>query len=172
MSSLIPLPSGKPASIPKIQFQFGKPTDARRAEIASRRDAVKASFDRAWTGYTSKAWLKDELSPVSGTSKNTFGGWAATLVDSLDTLLIMDKKEDFAKAVAAVKDIDFSTTGDEEISVFETTIRYLGGLLAAYDLCNGTQPVLLEKALELGHLLYAAFDTPNRMPLLRWKWQL
>jgi mannosyl-oligosaccharide alpha-1,2-mannosidase len=171
VSSMIPMPSGKPVQIPTIQFQFGKESKARTAEIASRRDAVKASFDRAWEGYKSKAWMKDELAPISGTARNPFAGWAATLVDTLDTLLIMDKTADFELAVGALKDIDFTTTEDEELNTFETTIRYLGGLLSANDLSNGTYPILVEKALQLGHLLYAAFDTPNRMPIGRWQWK-
>ena len=115
--------------------------------------------------------MKDELVPVSGTGRNKFGGWAATLVDTLDTLWIMEKTADFEQAVGAIKEIDFSQTDDEEINVFETAIRYLGGLLAANDLTEGAYPQLLEKALEVGNLLYAAFDTPNRMPVARWKWQ-
>jgi mannosyl-oligosaccharide alpha-1,2-mannosidase len=169
--SLIPIPTGKPVDIPMIQFRFEKESVARTSEILRRRNAVKESFDRAWEGYKGKAWMKDELAPISGTSKSHFGGWAATLVDSLDTLKIMEKKSDFEQAVEALKDIDFSTTEDEELNTFETNIRYLGGLLAANDLTNGTYPTILEKALELGHLLYGAFDTQNRMPLTRWEWK-
>lgn len=35
-------------------------------------------------------------------------------------------------------------------STLETTIRYLGGLLAAYNLGDGKDPLWLEKAIELG----------------------
>lgn len=171
MSSMIPLPAGAPPSIPRIQYTFKKTTDARAKEIRTRRDAVKATFDRAWEGYKNKAWMKDELAPISGTSKSHFGGWAATLVDTLDTLWIMEKEVDFEQAVANIKDIDFTTTGDEDINIFETTIRYLGGLLAAHDLSEGKYPQILDKALELGNFIYATFDTPNRMPITRWKWQ-
>jgi len=80
-------------------------------------------------------------------------------------------KLEFEEAVAALNDIDFSTTDEEEINLFETTIRYLGGLLSAHDLTEDQYPILMEKALELGDMLYAAFDTPNRMPIARWQWQ-
>ena len=86
----------------------------------------------------------------------------------------MDLKVDFAQAVGAVGSIDFTRTEEEEINVFETTIRYLGGLLAARDLSWEVEPdngLLMEKAVELGEFLYAAFDTENRMPITRWKWQ-
>ena len=93
---------------------------------------------------------------------------AATLVDSLDTLHIMGFEKEFDEAVAAVSQIDFNRPGEEILNVFETTIRYLGGLLAAYDLSG--RAILQDKALELGEMLYAAFDTENRLPVARWNW--
>ena len=83
----------------------------------------------------------------------------------------MGLTEEFDNAVNALGNIDFSTSSLQEINVFETTIRYLGGFLAAYDLSGSKYPVLLEKAVELGEMLYIAFDTPNRMPITRWNWQ-
>lgn len=83
----------------------------------------------------------------------------------------MDLKPDFEDAVAGVNAIDFSTCTLTELNVFETTIRYLGGFLAAYDVSGGQYPTLLQKAWELGHMLYAAFDTPNRMPVTRWNFK-
>ena len=105
---------------------------------------------------------------MSGGARTTFGGWAATLVDSLDTLFIMGFAHEFHEAVDAVRGIDFNAPAQETLNVFETTIRYLGGLLAAYDLSG--RAVLLDKALELGEMLYVAFDTENRMPVARWNW--
>jgi len=75
--------------------------------------------------------------------------------------------EEFEFAVAAAANISFETTTMSEINVFETNIRYLGGFLAAYDLSSDKR--LLRKAKEVGDMLYAAFDTPNRMPVTRWK---
>lgn len=61
--------------------------------------------------------------------------------------------------------IDFGTTNLDRINVFETNIRHLGGLLAAYELSGETR--LLTKAKEVGEMLYHAFDTPNHMPITR-----
>lgn len=47
--------------------------------------------------------------------------------------------------------------------MFETNIRYLGGLMAAYDLSR--RSVLLAKAVELGDMLFAGFNTVSRMPV-------
>ena len=160
-----------PPKIPKVQHEFGTETQEDKAKRLERLAAVKSSFQHSWQGYKQHAWLKDELSPLDGGAVQSFGGWAATLVDTLDTLWILGMKEEFEEAVNAAKDIDFNNTSEETLNIFETTIRYLGGFLGAYDLTNGTYPVLLQKATEVGDLLYCAFDTPNRMPATRWKWK-
>lgn len=75
---------------------------------------------------------------------------------------------EFKIAVEAIQKIDFSTCALDQINVFETTIRYLGGFLSAYELSGKKYPVLLRKAMEMGEMLYKAFDTPNHLPILRW----
>ena len=171
VTSLIPLPTGNRQALPAIQTTPPEEDATQKAERLTRRDKVKESFTHSWDGYKKHAWLRDEVGPISGNWKDTFGGWAATLVDSLDMLWILGMKEDFELAVAACEQIDFSTTDTKEINVFETTIRYLGGFLAAYDLSEGKYPSLLIKAVEVGELLMSCFDTPNRMPITRWDWQ-
>ncbi|GAD94947.1 endoplasmic reticulum mannosyl-oligosaccharide 1,2-alpha-mannosidase, putative [Paecilomyces variotii No. 5] len=101
--------------------------------------------------------------------KTLFGGWAASLVDALDSLWIMGLHDEFEDALQEVEKLDFTSCSLEELNVFETTIRYLGGLLAAYDVSRQNYPVLLRKAVEIGQMLYVAFDTPNRMPITRWR---
>ncbi|ORY13092.1 alpha-mannosidase IC [Clohesyomyces aquaticus] len=154
--------------LPRVQYNFEEDPPSLYEELMRKRRqaAVRAAFSRSWTSYKQRAWTKDELQPLSGGSKTTFGGWGATLVDSLDALWIMDMKDDFEEAVAAVAHINFKPDG--EVNMFETTIRYLGGLLAAYDLTDCKDSRLLEKAMELGDMIYASFDTPNRMPVTRW----
>ena len=163
--------SSPPAKLPKVQHEFGTEEPDAKTKRLERLAAVKASFEHSWQGYKLHAWMKDELQPLDGGSVQSFGGWAATLVDTLDTLWMMGMKEEFEEALDAAKTIDFNTTSEETLNIFETTIRYLGGFLGAYDLTNGTNPVLLQKATEVGDLLYCAFDTPNRMPVTRWKWE-
>ena len=168
---MIPLPSGTPATIPKIQHDFGIETQGNKEERERRLAAVKQTFLHSWEGYKKHAWLQDEVTPVSGGYKNGFGGRAATLVDTLDTLSIMGLDKEFALALTALKRIDFTTTEVPTLNVFETTIRYLGGLLSTYDLSEGKYSILLKKATELGDMLYTAFDTPNRLPITRWNWE-
>ncbi|KAI9712087.1 MAG: hypothetical protein M1820_001796 [Bogoriella megaspora] len=169
--SMIPLPTGKPAQIPTIQHNFSKESRSERKAREARRKAVYESFLHSYKGYQKHAWLQDEVSPLSGGYKNGFGGWGATLIDTLDTLWIMGLKKEFAVACAAIEKINFTAADNHVLSVFETTIRYVGGLLGAYDLSRGKYPVLLKKAVELGDMIYAAFDTPNRMPITYWEWE-
>ncbi|MCJ1223503.1 hypothetical protein MMC12_000145 [Toensbergia leucococca] len=170
VKSLFPLPSGTPLDLPQLQHQFGPETEEAKSKRLERLAAVKSSFVHTWEGYKKDAWMRDELAPVTGGYITSFGGWAATLVDSLDTLWIMGFHQDFEFAVHDLSQIDFWTTESSTINVFETTIRYLGGFLGAYDLSDGQYPALLSKATELGEMLYLAFDTPNRMPVTRWDW--
>lgn len=161
-----PLPKGRPSALPRVQAELGPESPSEREVRLKRRDAVKHVFQRCWASYRKHAWMSDELTPVSGRNHNPFGGWGATLVDSLDTLWIMGLRNEFDEAVAAAATIDFDKVSSEVVNVFETNIRYLGGFLAAYDLSGDSR--LLAKAREVGEMLYVAFDTPNRMPVTRW----
>jgi mannosyl-oligosaccharide alpha-1,2-mannosidase len=160
------LPTGTPLALPKVQKDFGPESEADREVRLKRRDAVKASFLRSWKSYRKLAWKSDELKPITGGKHDPFGGWGATLVDSLDTLWIMGLKDEFYDAVAAASKINFDKVPVQDVNLFETNIRYLGGFLAAYDLSGDKR--LLDKAREVGELMYVAFDTPNRMPVTRW----
>lgn len=167
VKSPIPLPMGEIRQLPQVQYDFPEETQLQTVERKERQNAVKKTFERAWDAYKQHAWMKDEVRPLSGAFNDHFGGWAATLVDSLDTLWIMGLKSEFEKAVDAVVVIDLSRCSTQEINVFETTIRHLGGLLSAHDLSGDER--LLEKAKEFGDMLIVAFDTPNRMPITRWR---
>ncbi|KAI9367354.1 glycoside hydrolase [Aspergillus egyptiacus] len=170
IANYIPLPIDSPSPIPQIQHDFPPESWLGRMKRKRKQAAVKQAFKHAWRGYKENAWLRDELSPLSGGYRDSFAGWAATLVDSLDTLVIMDLMDEFEEALQALKHIDFSTTESIQINVFETNIRYLGGLLGAHDLTDGNYPILLEKATEIADFLYGSFDTSNRMPQSRWEW--
>lgn len=169
-TKLIRLPTGRPIPIAKIQHEFKPESAADRAERLKKLGIIKDCFKRSWDGYVDYAWMQDELSPVSGKFRNPFAAWGATLVDALDTLWIMGMKDEFEEAAKAVDKIDFTTTPRSDIPLFETTIRYLGGLLAAYDVSGGKYDNLLKKAEELAEVLLSAFDTPNRMPETYYYW--
>ncbi|XP_057454036.1 mannosyl-oligosaccharide 1,2-alpha-mannosidase MNS1 [Lotus japonicus] len=125
-----------------------------------RREKVKEAMLHAWGSYEKYAWGQDELQPQSKNGVNSFGGLGATLIDSLDTLYIMGLNEQFQKSREWVANLDFNK--DYEASVFETTIRVVGGLLSAYDLSG--DKVFLTKAKEIADRLLPAWNTPTGIP--------
>jgi mannosyl-oligosaccharide alpha-1,2-mannosidase len=170
VSSTIHLPNHRPTILPRIQHEPVVEKLADKIVRESRLQDVRNTFLRAWNGYKAEAWGKDELRPISGGFKTKFCGWAATLVDTLDTLWIMELYEEFELALEELKNVDFTNTEGCQINLFETTIRHLGGLLSAFDISGGKRVILVQKAVELAEVLFTAFDTPNRMPSPHYVW--
>ncbi|EKG17477.1 Glycoside hydrolase family 47 [Macrophomina phaseolina MS6] len=139
----------------------------------TRADAVKEAFDFAWNGYYTYAFPNDELHPISNGFGNTRNNWGASAVDALSTALVMQNREIVNQILEYIPTIDYTTTSTE-VSLFETTIRYLGGMISAYDLLKGplshladnsTQvDALLEQSKVLADALKYAFDTPSGVP--------
>ncbi|KAF8101042.1 hypothetical protein N665_0211s0031 [Sinapis alba] len=126
-----------------------------------RRQKVKEAMIHAWSSYEKYAWGKDELQPRTKDGTDSFGGLGATMIDSLDTLYIMGLDEQFQKArewVATSLDFD----KDYDASMFETTIRVVGGLLSTYDLSG--DKIFLEKAKDIADRLLPAWNTPTGIP--------
>lgn len=100
-------------------------------------------------------------------------GWGASAVDALSTAIIMGNQDAVQRILDHIETIDFSKTKDG-VSLFETTIRYLGGMLSGYDLLNSPEAnlalnstqvdVLLTQSKKLGDVLKFAFDTPSGVP--------
>ncbi|CAG8592460.1 8598_t:CDS:2, partial [Racocetra fulgida] len=128
-----------------------------------RQMKVKQAFKHAWDGYVRDAWGADEYHPISHSGSNlSRSGIGFTIVDSLDTLLIMDLKDEYEHARNWVANsLNFDIDG--EVNVFETTIRVLGGLLSAYHL-SGNDTLYLTKAVDLGDRLLGAFSSPSGIP--------
>ncbi|CAN1306066.1 Mannosyl-oligosaccharide 1,2-alpha-mannosidase MNS1 [Linum perenne] len=126
-----------------------------------RREKVKEAMIHAWSSYEKYAWGHDELQPQTKNGVDSFGGLGATLIDALDTLYIMGLDEQFQRAKEWVANsLDFNK--DYDASVFETTIRVVGGLLSAYDLSG--EKVFIEKATDIADRLLPAWDSPTGIP--------
>lgn len=158
-----PLPLPKAGGLPRIQYKDSPELRTVARPRIARLGVVREVFRKNWQSYRKYAWKQDALLPVSGGSKEQFSGWAATLVDSLDTLWLMGLRNEFDEAVQAVSEIDFGQASSPKVNIFETNIRYLGGLISAYDLSG--REVLLTKAIELGNFIYAGFNTASGMPV-------
>eukprot|EP00943_MAST-04B_sp_MAST-4B-sp1_P000694 g694.t1 len=145
------------------------------------------------------AYPWDELKPLSctgrkwnererGTLDDSLGGFSTTLVDSLDMFALIGDYAGFRKYVRMViNDVHFNR--NVNVSVFETNIRVLGGMLSAHMLLvdpifgpilmetrlseeerNGEVPPftyngeLLDMSLDLGNRMLPAFRTKTGLP--------
>ena len=101
-------------------------------------------FTHAWDAYTSSAWGSDVLAPISCQGEDGWGGIALTLLDTLDTLAIMGNASEFERGVRyTIAHVDFDR--DETVSLFETNIRALGGLIAAHAFASDASLGLLSQ---------------------------
>ncbi|KZT73425.1 glycoside hydrolase family 47 protein [Daedalea quercina L-15889] len=129
-----------------------------------KRDAVVAAFKHAWLAYERDAMGDDEYHPIghSGTNLTSAGGIGYTVVDSIDTMLLMGLDKEYERARKWVaEDLSFERDGD--FNTFETTIRVLGGLLSAFHLTKDM--IYIERAKDLADRMMPAFDTPTGLPL-------
>uniref|UniRef100_A0A2P2KRG4 alpha-1,2-Mannosidase n=1 Tax=Rhizophora mucronata TaxID=61149 RepID=A0A2P2KRG4_RHIMU len=136
------------------------------------RDEVREMFYHAFDGYMENAFPLDELKPLSCEGVDTLGGYALTLIDSLDMLALLGDKEQFTFSVEWIgKNLRFDI--NKTVSVFETSIRVLGGLLSAHliasDYTTGMripsyENQLLHLAEDLARRMLPAFDTPTGIP--------
>ncbi|PPJ51735.1 hypothetical protein CBER1_08888 [Cercospora berteroae] len=158
-------------ALPQYEPYPGEPKD----ESQQRANAVKQAFEFSWQGYSEYAFPNDELLPVTNGFSNSRNGWGASAADALSTALVMGEKEIVNQIIDYVPSIDWSVSADDEVvSLFETTIRYLGGLLSGYDLLSGpladladnkdNVASLLVQAQNLANNLSFAFDTPTGIP--------
>ncbi|KAL3616898.1 Mannosyl-oligosaccharide 1,2-alpha-mannosidase mns3 [Castilleja foliolosa] len=138
-----------------------------------KQEKVKAAFIHAWSGYRHSAMGYDELMPLSNRGVDGLGGLGATIVDALDTAMIMGIDEIALEAGSWVeKHLPERINERGQVNLFETTIRILGGLLSAYHLSgkNGSMKgpergVYLENAKNLADRLVIAFTaSPSDIP--------
>lgn len=159
------------------------------------RDEARQMFYHAYHSYIN-TYPADEILPISCRGRfrqvedssdidDSIGNFSLTLVDSLDTLVMMGDIDEFDLAIKKIiTDLNFDT--DIVVSVFETNIRMLGGLLSAHILARSIQDKtdksiryfndtsryllywynseMLDLAEDLGRRLLPAFDTKTGIP--------
>lgn len=111
----------------------------------------------AWDGYKKFAWGHDELMPLGQKGTTAFGPYSIglTMIDSLDTLMLMNMQEEFLEARNYIFD---HVSFDQEMvcSMFELNIRIVGGLLSAFALCGDGR--FISKAFDMANRFLAQFE--------------
>ncbi|KAF1919101.1 glycoside hydrolase [Ampelomyces quisqualis] len=173
LPSALTLPSNIPVKIAvegNQKRQYTTPED--------RAQAVVDTFKLSWEGYYKYAFPNDELKPVTNGFSNSSltdvrNKWGASAVDALSTALVMGEKEIVNQIISYIPSIDFSQTSTS-VSLFETTIRYLGAMISGYDFLKGPLAsladnkadvdALLTQSINLANNLSYAFDTASGVP--------
>ncbi|XP_069593369.1 ER degradation-enhancing alpha-mannosidase-like protein 3 isoform X2 [Ranitomeya imitator] len=159
-----------------------------KEEKSQLRVQVLEMFDHAYGSYMLHAYPADELMPLTcrgrirgqepsrGDVDDALGKFSLTLIDTLDTLVVLNRTHEFEDAVRKVIN-DVNLDNDIVVSVFETNIRVLGGLLGGHSVAimlkeKGEQMLwyndeLLHMAKELGYKLLPAFNTTSGLPYPR-----
>uniref|UniRef100_A0A8C5ZNW0 alpha-1,2-Mannosidase n=1 Tax=Marmota marmota marmota TaxID=9994 RepID=A0A8C5ZNW0_MARMA len=159
-----------------------------REEKQKLGNQVLEMFDHAYGNYMEHAYPADELMPLTcrgrvrgqepsrGDVDDALGKFSLTLIDSLDTLVVLNKTKEFEEAVRKVLR-DVNLDNDVVVSVFETNIRVLGGLLGGHSLAimlkekgeymQWYNDELLQMAKQLGYKLLPAFNTTSGLPYPR-----
>ena len=162
-------------TMPK-NFVFGR-SNARSYtddDLKRLKEEVSHMFHRAYQGYLDHAYPYDELRPLTCTGMDTWGSYSLTLIDALDTLAVMGNHTEFRRVYNLLGESKNNFDANINVSVFETNIRIVGGLLAAHLMakrcgvdvepgwpCNGP---LLRLAEDVATRLLPAFDTETGMP--------
>lgn len=184
---------GSPTMLPAFWLLLFMGTSIRLSETMGReeksklRNQVVEMFDHAYQNYMDHAYPADELMPLTcrgrvrglepsrGDIDDALGKFSLTLIDTLDTLALLNKTVEFEEAVRRVV-ADVRLDNDIVVSVFETNIRVLGGLLGGHSMAvmqkeNGRmlwyQDELLHMAKDLGLRLLPAFNTTSGLPYPR-----
>jgi ER degradation enhancer, mannosidase alpha-like 2 len=130
------------------------------------KDAMKAKVieatRHAWEGYKKYAWTMDDLQPLTRNGKNWYKhSMLMTPVDAYDSFVMLGLTKEAAEAKAIIlSSLNFDI--DNDVQVFEITIRLLGGLITAYELDGDKR--FLQLATDLADRMMPVFNTSTGMP--------
>ena len=141
------------------QGRDAKFTLAMKQEMCNK---IKVAAQHAWRGYRQYAWGADDLRPLSKEPRNWYKySMLMTPVDAFDTFTLLGLAEEAKEAKELIlSKLDFNV--DNEVQVFEVTIRLLGGLITAYELDGNKK--FLHLAKDLANRLMPAFKSPTGLP--------
>lgn len=163
--------------------------------IRTLQSRALALFKHGWNAYLEHGFPADEVRPITcepygpdygdpdNLRNDVMGNVLLTLLDNLDTLLVMDQAEELDSALQYLKQNQHTFFAqDTVVQVFEASIRWLGGLLSAHLLLTDVNwshnaemlrisqqydGFLLTMAYDLGLRLIPAYRTATHLPVPR-----
>ncbi|KZF25448.1 glycoside hydrolase family 47 protein [Xylona heveae TC161] len=156
----------------KVQYAAFEDSGVDFADVKRAEEVLGVMKETFWK-YRSKAWGHDDIKPISGKPRETRNGWGAFIVDSSTTVAVMGLSAELELEIDhIIEKIDFDKARGL-VDPFETTIRYLGGMISLIELIDGgvapdtprkKRDRLLDKAKALARKLGPAYDTPSGLP--------
>uniref|UniRef100_A0A3B3QXE3 alpha-1,2-Mannosidase n=1 Tax=Paramormyrops kingsleyae TaxID=1676925 RepID=A0A3B3QXE3_9TELE len=164
-------------------FQNGKDEYAKKYSSfpdklkAEMRGMAKEMFYFGYDNYMKYAFPDDELNPIDCQGRgpdvlnpsnvninDVLGNYSLTLIDTLDTLLVLGNVSEFHRAVKLVIDT-VSFDKDSTVQVFEANIRILGSLISAHILLTDSKQPFGNVGLKDydNELLHLAHDLAVRL---------
>ncbi|POV96222.1 hypothetical protein PSHT_15251, partial [Puccinia striiformis] len=123
-------------------LKLQKPGIKQTEQDKQRAEEVKTAFTGAFDDYMKYGFPGDEVRPLSKTARNTRNG--CYFGRRSRSLFVMNL---------------------QGVSIFETTIRYIAGILSAYELSGATNAPLLDQARKLGDKLLVCWqDDQQNLP--------
>ena len=134
-------------------------TKQMKKEMAAK---VVEACRHAWNGYRQYAWGWDDLRPLTKDGRNWYKqSLLMSPVDAFDTFIMLGMKKEAAEAKELIlSKLNFDT--DNDVQLFEITIRLLAALQTGYELDGDKR--FLQLAEDLAKRLMPAFNTPTGMP--------
>uniref|UniRef100_A0A8C9S7D2 alpha-1,2-Mannosidase n=1 Tax=Scleropages formosus TaxID=113540 RepID=A0A8C9S7D2_SCLFO len=144
---------------------------------AEMRGMARDMFYFGYENYMKYAFPEDELNPIDCQGRgpdvlnpsnininDVLGNYSLTLIDTLDTLLVLGNVSEFHRAVKLVIDT-VSFDKDSTVQVFEANIRILGSLISAHILLTDSKQPFGNVGLEDydNELLHLAHDLAVRL---------
>ncbi|XP_051996868.1 ER degradation-enhancing alpha-mannosidase-like protein 1 isoform X1 [Xyrauchen texanus] len=141
------------------------------------RGMAKDMFYFGYDNYMKFAFPEDELNPIACEGRgpdvlnpsnininDVLGNYSLTLIDALDTLLVLGNVTEFHRAVKLVIDT-VSFDKDSTVQVFEANIRILGSLISAHILLTDPRHPFGDVGLKDydNELLHLAHDLAVRL---------
>jgi mannosyl-oligosaccharide alpha-1,2-mannosidase len=86
-----------------VQYDFPSGTNSD----TSRADAVRELYQRSWNQYAEYCFGHDQLLTLTNTCADDIFGWGATIVDGIDTAIVMNLTDIVTRQLAFIAEVDF-----------------------------------------------------------------
>lgn len=111
-ASIVTSSSGKTCR--QVQYNFTPGTNKNDP----RAEAVKEAYVREWNQYSKYAFPNDDLLPTTHNYTNDLFGWGATVVDGIDTAIVMGLTDIVEQQLKHIASVDFTSVWERQPHVF------------------------------------------------------